>query len=65
MWASYTFVIGIVVCPLPHNRLYRGVLFLVEKHVQLFRLTLTTSADVVSLMEASLSESLDGRCCSG
>jgi hypothetical protein len=56
---------GIVVCPRSHSRLYLGFLFLVEELVPVFWLALTTSDDVVSSMEASLSEPLGGCCYSG
>ena len=54
-------------CRVPSScsRIYLGVLFLVEKPVPVFRLALTASADVVSSLEASLSEPLDGGCCNG
>jgi hypothetical protein len=42
--------------------LYHGVSSLVEKLVHVFRLALTASADVISSMEALLSES-PGGCC--
>jgi len=46
---------GIVVRPHPIPASTLGFFFLVEKHVPVLRLALTTSTDVVSSSEASLS----------
>lgn len=54
---------GIAMCPLPHSRLYLGVLFWLKNIVPLlFQLTSIVSADVLSSIEASNSEPLDGCC---